>query len=175
MSFNVARRKRAHLKTDIFFPVLALPWLAPSEGSWKRRERRRADSWVWSGRRDRTEGRTWREKEGLFSCKCVRWVISASPNTQPRHLFTKTRWAWFVLHGWSLKKYKTVFHPGPNAWVSFHIPLYKGLWGIQRKRACFSLTEPKTQVRAHRWWMVKDLESKKCSENTQRAPTEPSC
>lgn len=154
------------LKLTSFFPVFALPWLAPSEGSWKRRGRRRADSWVWSGRRDRTEGRTWREREGLFSCKCVRWVISASVNTKPRHLFTKTRWAWFVLHGWSLKKKKTIFHSWPNAWVSFHIPLYKGLWGILKRR---------WEHTGGEWSRIWNKQKKKSSENTHRAPTEPSC
>lgn len=62
------------------------PLPSPSEGSWRRRGRRRPGSWDWSGQRDQTEARTWSERGGPFSCKCVRWGISASQNTRPRHL-----------------------------------------------------------------------------------------
>lgn len=63
-------------------------WLSitPSEESWRRREKRRAGSWAWSGRRDQMAQKTWRERDGLFSCRCVRWGHCASPNTRYRHL-----------------------------------------------------------------------------------------
>lgn len=81
--------------TILFSLLFSLCFPHPSEGSWRRRRR---GSWVWSGQRDQTEGRTWRGREGPFSCKCVRWGISASQNTQAP--FTNLKW-WFRSHGWS--------------------------------------------------------------------------
>lgn len=47
------------------------------------------------------EQRTWRERDGSSSCKCVRWGIGASQNTILQTPLAYLSWASFILPGWS--------------------------------------------------------------------------
>lgn len=131
MSFNIAQRKRAHHKVDIF-PCFCSPFARPFRGKLEK-ERKEKSRQLGLIRTEGSDGGEDMERERrTFQLQMCEVGDQCQSKHQTQTPFEKAK-VGLICVSWVVFIKNSIFHPWPNTWLSFHIPQRKGLLGSLKK------------------------------------------